>query len=98
MSVEAVAQKHKCPAAVAGVIWEMYDSMLRDVFLQDSVRYEVLHVSAEQLVRDQFLKHVAACPVWARKHASPHAYIDIKRRCFDASGCICRKARKSVIV
>ena len=103
VDVEVVAQQDKCPAAVAGISREMYDSMLRDVFLQDSVHYEVLHVSAEQIVHEQFLKHVDACPAWARKRASnwtveclPHAYINIKRKCFDASGCICRKARAHV--
>ena len=97
--VEVVAQQDKCPAAVAGLTRTMYDSMLRDVFLQDSVHYEVLHDSAEQVVHEQFSQHVHACPAWARKRPAvwtanclPHAYINIKRKCFDASGCICHKA------
>ena len=103
LEVEIVAQQDKCPAAVVGMKRVAYERLLHETFLQDPVHYEVLHATPEHVAFEQYQKHVDVCPAWARRRYSawtaeslPNAYINIKRKCFDTSGCVCSKAHAHV--
>lgn len=102
-SCEVVAQQDKCPAATVGMPRDLYYRMLYDNFMDDPKHYHVLHTNALDIVDRQFWSHLAFCPRWARRRRSawscdvlPRAYVNLKRKCFNAEGLVCTKQHAHV--
>ena len=102
-SVEVIVQQDKCPAAVVGMPRYVYDNLLYETFLCDPMHYKACSMPVEQILERQYFQHLVACPSWARRRRSvwkpevlPYAYINIKRKCFNQTGCCCSKQHAHV--
>lgn len=100
---EVVAQQDKCPAAIVGMSRGLYYKMLFDNFMNDPKHYHVLTTVPQEIVERQFWSHLACCPRWARRRRSawscealPRAYVNLKRKCFNADGLVCAKQHAHV--